>query len=124
MQKKCKICIKNHEIIVVLRQTKTAELIWKSLPFNCEVNTWGSEIYFFVPPKCSLEENSKDVMNFGEIAYWPSGKAIAIGFGKTPVSINDEIRLADKCNVWGDTDYDSKKLNNITDGEKVEVSRC
>ena len=108
----------------MLRQTKTAELIWKSLPFNCEVNTWGSEIYFFVPPKCSLEENSKDVMNFGEIAYWPSGKAIAIGFGKTPVSINDEIRLADKCNVWGDTDYDLKKLNNITDGEKVEVSRC
>ena len=124
MQKKCKICIKNHEIIVVLRQTKTAELIWKSLPFNCEVNPWGSEMYSFVPPKFSLEENSKDVMNFGEIAYWPSGKAIAIGFGKTPVSINDEIRLADKCNVWGDTDYDLKKLNNITDGEKVEVSRC
>ena len=73
MQKKCKICIKNHEIIVVLRQTKTAELIWKSLPFNCEVNTWGSEIYFFVPPKCSLEENSKDVMNFGRnslLAVW------------------------------------------------------
>ncbi|MBJ23671.1 MAG: hypothetical protein CMB64_03275 [Euryarchaeota archaeon] len=40
------------------------------------------------------------------------------------MSVNEEIRLADKCNVWGDTDYDLKKLNNVIDGEKVEVSRC
>ena len=32
MQKKCKICIKNHEIIVILRQTKTAELICEGAP--------------------------------------------------------------------------------------------
>ena len=47
MQKKCKICIKNHEIVVSLKNTATAELIWKSLPFSSDINLWGEEVYFY-----------------------------------------------------------------------------
>ena len=113
MQKKCKICIKNYEIIVDLNNTETAKKIWDNLPINSNINVWGEEIYFYVSVSAELESDAKEVINFGEIVYWSAGKAIAIGFGKTPISVGNEIRLADKCNVWGKTNFDLKKLKNI-----------
>ena len=124
MQKKCKICIKNHEIVVNLKNTTTAELIWKSLPLISDIHLWGEEVYFFTNLASVLENDAKDVISFGEIAYWPSGKAIAIGYGKTPISVFDEIRLADRCNIWGETEYDLKKLKDVGSGERVEILRC
>ena len=81
-------------------------------------------LYFFVSLSSNLDEDAKDVLNFGEIAYWSNGKAIVIGFGKTPLSYKDEIRLADKCNIWGDTEFDLRKLKSINSGELVGVKRC
>ncbi len=107
-----------------MRNTKTAEIIWDSLPIKSKTQTWGEEVYFFVPLSSDLDEDAKDVLNFGEIAYWSSGKAIVIGFGKTPLSYKDEIRLADKCNIWGDTEFNLKKLKIIKSGELIEVKRC
>ena len=51
------------------------------------------------------------------------GKAIAIGFGKTPISVENEIRLADKCNVWGTTSFDLKKLKDVVLGCEVLVEK-
>ena len=124
MQKKCKICIKNLEIVVNLKNTITAELIWKSLPISSVVHLWGEEVYFYTNLSSVLEVDAKDVISFGEIAYWPSGKAIAIGYGKTPISLSNEIRLADRCNIWGETKYDLKKLNDVEPGEKIEILKC
>ena len=123
MQKKCKICIKNYEIIVNLNDTETAEKIWDSLPINSKVNVWGEEIYFYVSVSADLANDAKEVINLGEIVYWSAGKAIAIGFGKTPISQGNEIRLADKCNVWGKTNFDLKKLVNINSGCDVLVEK-
>ena len=123
MQKKCKICIKNYEIIVNLNDTETAEKIWDSLPINSKINVWGEEIYFYVSVSADLANDAKAVINLGEIVYWSAGKAIAIGFGKTPISQGNEIRLADKCNVWGKTNFDLKKLVNINSGCDVLVEK-
>ena len=123
MQKKCKICIKNYEIIVHLNDTETAEKIWDSLPINSKINVWGEEIYFYVSVSADLANDAKAVINLGEIVYWSAGKAIAIGFGKTPISQGNEIRLADKCNVWGKTNFDLKKLVNINSGCDVLVEK-
>ena len=123
MQKKCKICIKNYEIIVHLNDTETAEKIWDSLPINSKINVWGEEIYFYVSVSADLANDAKAVINLGEIVYWSAGKAIAIGFGKTPISQGNEIRLADKCNVWGKTNFYLKKLVNINSGCDVLVEK-
>ena len=69
------------------------------------------------------EPNAKSIIEFGEIAYWPTGKAIAIGFGKTPISQKDEIRLADDCNIWGKTNFDLKKLENIAEGKPIKIEK-
>ena len=123
MQKKCKFILKNHKIILNLRNNKTASLIWDNLPINSTLETWGQEIYFNVPFKCPKEEDSKDIINLGEIAYWPDGKAIAIGFGPTPISQGDEIKLAAECNIWADTDYELKSLKNVRSGEEVTLEK-
>ena len=65
MQKKCKICIKNHEIVVSLKNTATAELIWKSLPFSSDINLWGEEVYFYTNLSSELEDDAKDIISFG-----------------------------------------------------------
>ena len=123
MQKRCKICIKKFEIIVDLRNTRTAEILWQSLPIISSANTWGDEVYFHTSINAGIESDAKEIMEFGEIAFWPSGKAIAIGFGKTPVSVGNEIRLAAKCNVWGKTDFDLKELKDVRDGDRIKVMR-
>ena len=109
---------------IKLRSTNTANVIKNNLPFKSIVKTWGEEIYFEVPitQNISLEKDAKDIINLGEIAYWVEGKCIAIGYGKTPISQNSEIRLAAKTNIWGDAIIDINKLRKIKDGDEVIIS--
>ena len=89
--KKCKITIDKIIFEVVLFNSPTANKIWKSLPISSNIKTWGKEIYFYTDVVANKEPDAKSIIEFGEIAYWPIGKAIAIGFGKTPISQKDEI---------------------------------
>ena len=123
MRRSCKIVINNYEIIAELSNSLSASKIWDSLPISSTIKTWGNEIYFHTSTSAEIEENAKEVIQLGEIVYWPTGKAIAIGFGKTPISEGDEIRLASKCNVWAKTKFDLKKLINIHQGENVLVEK-
>ena len=78
----------------------TAFAIWEALPFEGRANTWGDEIYFSIPVVVG-SENPKEVVNMGDIAYWPPGKAFCIFFGSTPASRGGEIRPASPVNVIG-----------------------
>ena len=114
----------SYTINIKLRSTKTAIAIKNILPFKSTVKKWGEEIYFEIPIEESLdlENDAKDIINVGEIAYWIEGKCIAIGYGKTPVSKGNEIKLAARTNIWGDALLNIKELNKIKDGDEVVVS--
>ena len=114
---------KSYNIVIKLRPTPTANIIKSILPCKSIVKTWGEEIYFKIPLKedLSLDDTAKDVIDLGEIAYWTDGKCIAIGYGKTPISQNNEIRLAAKTNIWGDAALNVKELKNIKDGDEVII---
>ena len=114
----------NYTLNIKLRSTNTANAIKNILPFKSIVKTWGDEIYFEIPieKNIDLESDAKDVINLGEVAYWIDGKSIAIGYGKTPISQNNEIRLAAKTNIWGDALLDVKELGKIRDGDEIIIS--
>ena len=119
-----KLKFSNYTLNIKLRSTNTANAIKNILPFKSIVKTWGDEIYFEIPieKNIDLESDAKDVITLGEIAYWIDGKCIAIGYGKTPISQDNEIRLAAKTNIWGDAVINIKELSKIKDGDEVIIS--
>ena len=122
--KKMKMTIGPVQLEAELLNTPTAEAIYAALPFEANANTWGDEIYFSTPVAVSEEPEARTVMEPGELAYWPPGNAIAIGYGRTPASKGDEIRLASPCNVWGRALGDVKQLKGVPAGSAVKVERA
>ena len=119
--KKLKMTIGGVEITVELFDTPTAGAIHQALPFSSVARTWGQEVYFDTPVRTEPEADARDIVEAGEMAFWLAGSAIAIGFGPTPVSQGDEIRLASPCNIWGRAVEDVRGLLHIRNGASITV---
>ncbi len=123
MGKKIKITAGNVSMEAELNDTQTAQKIWDALPIEQKGNTWGYEIYFAIPVKAK-EENAKEVVDLGDIAYWPPGNAFCIFFGPTPVSRGDECRAASPVNVVGKLLGNPEDFRKVANGTKVIIEKA
>tara|TARA_B100001250_G_scaffold149291_1_gene127877 strand:- start:2538 stop:2924 length:387 start_codon:yes stop_codon:yes gene_type:complete len=106
----------------LLNDSNTSNLIWDSLPINSSVSTWGDEIYFSIPVN-EEEEDAKEVVELGDLGFWPPGNAFCIFFGLTPASSQGEIRPASPVNIIGSINGVLDALKQVNPGESVKISR-
>lgn len=106
-----------------LNSTHVADEIWKVLPVDLRMQTWGDELYGSVPLVLPLEEPQEDV-ELGALAYWPPGHAICIFFGPTPASKGDEPRAASDVTVFGQVEGDSGVFRLVRSGERLRFEQA
>ena len=61
----------------------------------------GDEIYTSKSPISQPEENAKSPVDLNDVAYWPTGKAICLFYGPTPIGKPGEITPASPVNIVG-----------------------
>jgi hypothetical protein len=106
--------------VLLDRNPRTAQEILNALPIEGIANRWGDEIYFSIPVRLS-EENAQEVVEVGDLAYWPPGHALCIFFGPTPVSEGEQPRAASPVNVFGKVKGDPKIFKKVRGGERIKI---
>jgi hypothetical protein len=104
-----------------LNETPTAQKIAAALPLRTSFNTWGDEIYFAVPVDADLDESAQNIVEVGDLGYWPPGKAWCIFFGQTPMSQPGKIMPASSVNVIGKVLGDATQFKTVMREREVIV---
>ena len=121
MTREIKITAGGVRVTGELFNTATAKAILEALPITGQAQRWGGEIYFSIPVSAELEPEARDVLEAGELGYWPTGNAFCIFFGKTPASQAEEIRAASDVNVFGKVTDDIGPLWDVLSGAEIVV---
>ena len=111
------------EVTATLNDSRTAQAILEALPLTGKANTWGNEIYFSIPVDATPED-PKEIVEAGDLAYWPPGNAFCIFFGRTPASRGDEIRPASPVNIFGRVNGDPAVFKQVPGGTEVTIERA
>ena len=117
------IIVDDLHLTAELEATTTSEIILAALPIDGRANTWGEEIYFEIPVNAALEEDAIEEVEVGTLAYWPTGRALCIFFGPTPVSTGTLPRAYSPVNIIGKISGDTSALKNVRNGAVVKVQK-
>jgi hypothetical protein len=120
---KLRLFFAREQFTAELADTPTARAIAEALPFESSVQTWGEEVYFTTPVSARLEKDARQVVERGTLCFWTEGDALALPFGRTPISSDERPKLASPCNVLGRID-DFPRLSKVKTGEKVWVEKA
>jgi uncharacterized protein len=111
-------------LMVELLDTPTAKALVAALPFESRAQTWGEEIYFTTPVSARLEADARQIVEPGTVCFWTEGNALALPYGRTPISTDQRPKLASRCNVVGRLEGDPQMIGKIRSGEKLTVSKA
>ncbi|MDP8247924.1 MAG: cyclophilin-like fold protein [Candidatus Tritonobacter lacicola] len=106
-----------------LNDSGTAKKVADEMPIEGAVSTWGDEIYFAIPVDESLDETAREIVEVGDIGYWPAGSAFCIFFGPTPISVAGEVRPASAVNIIGKVNGDPMVLKSVRDGDTITLQK-
>jgi hypothetical protein len=123
MKYKIKVSILNtpdiHIELNEMNSPKTVGSFLDNLPFTVRINLWGEEIYTDESPINISEENSKPLVELNDVAYWPTGKAICLFFGPTPIGKKGEIKPYSPVNIIGKIMTSKDVLSKIKEGTEA-----
>ncbi len=103
---------------------KTVRSFLDNLPFTVDLNVWGDEIYTSSSSINIPEENAKSPVSLNDVAYWPTGKAICLFYGPTPISKKSEITPASPVNVIGKIIAPDKSVLGYAEGKEATFRNC
>ena len=83
--------------------------------------TWGEEVYFEAPVNANLEPEARQTVEPGTVCFWVEGSALALPWGRTPISTDARPKLVSPCNVLGRILGDAQRLSQIAAGTRVKV---
>ena len=121
--KRIRITAGNITLEATLANTACAEELWNILPLATKINTWGDEIYFSIPIHHELDATAREVVEVGDLGYWPEGPAFCIFYGSTPISNDKEIRPASAVNIIGKVIGDPTSLRMVLPGSKITIEQ-
>jgi len=107
---------------VELDDTPTAQAILAAAPFESKAQTWGEEVYFSTPVSAKLEAGARQVVDPGTVCFWTQGDALALPYGRTPISTDQRPKLANPCNVLGRL-KEFSGLKNVKAGDRIRVEK-
>ena len=114
----------NIKLEAELNDTSTADAVWNTLPYEVQGSMWGDELYFRIPEALGLQlENEQDVVEVGDLGYWPVGNAFCVFYGPTPASIDEKPRPATPVTVFGKVLGDADELGEVKTGAMISVAR-
>jgi len=100
-----------------------AKQIVDHLPIEARPNEWGDEFYFEIPVKAPLDETATTGIKVGDIGYWPPGHAMAIFFGRTPMSIGADPVPASAVNLVGRILDDATLLKQAKGATRIRIEK-
>ena len=122
MEKRIRIKAGTVEAVAELNDTDTAQAIWEALPIKGRANLWGDEIYFSIPVSVELEAG-QELVNVGDLGYWPPGKGFCIFFGPTPMSEGEQPRPASPVTVFGQVIGNAGVFKEVASGAEITIEK-
>ncbi len=105
-----------------LNSSEGAQEILKKLPMTVNMSRWGDEYYGSCGLNQGLGTDARVIMEVGEIAVWPTGNALCIFFGPTPVSTDSRPRAASEVNPVGKLLEGHDALKKLGQSISVEIT--
>ena len=88
------ITINNRTFDAELNDSPAAKKFSAALPLEVRMSRWGGEYYGNCGLSIAEDSTARDLLEVGEIAFWPPGQALCLFFGQTPASTDERPRAA------------------------------
>ncbi len=88
------ITIAGQDFSARLNDSAAAQVLIEALPLTVTMSRWGDEYYGGCTLNIEDTDSAREIMEVGEIAYWPPGSALCFFFGATPASTDERPRAA------------------------------
>lgn len=118
-----KIVIEDRSFEAELDDSPAAKRLLETLPLELRLSRWGDEYYGNCGLTIPSDASARELMEVGEIAYWPAGSALCLFFGPTPASSDERPRAASPVLPLGRLKGDSQALKGFGSSVAVRLER-